>query len=149
MIFMTYRQQREPAKSIHIWNKASQEESVVRVVIELESMQECEGLFQTEALKTGSEIIQGWRPFLPILMLIPLVSPRYLNSYVTSFNIFNQSAHVTVHVTADPPVNRSLALEHVHAVPVAVFWRNVPNMCGYGPRNDDDASLTDSTMAAS
>lgn len=99
---MTYRQQREPAKSIHIWNKASQEESVVRVVIELESMQECEGLFKTEALKAGSEIILFWRTFLPILMLIPLVSPRYLNSYVTSFNICNQSAHVTAHVTADP-----------------------------------------------
>lgn len=51
-------------KSMHIWKKASQEELVVRVVIELESMQECEGLFQREALKADIEFIQAWRPFL-------------------------------------------------------------------------------------
>lgn len=51
---------------MHIWKKASQEELVVRVVIELESMQECEGLFQREALKADIEFIQAWRPFLII-----------------------------------------------------------------------------------
>lgn len=40
----------------------SREEMVVRAAVELESMQEGEGLFQTQALKEASVTIQGWRP---------------------------------------------------------------------------------------
>lgn len=148
IIFMTYRQQREPAKSIHIWKKASQEELVVSVAIELERMQKCEGLFQTEALKAGSEIIQGWRPFLLLLTLIPCVSPRYFNSHVTYFTDVISLHTSLFSVTADPLWTEVWLWKHVNTAPVGIFWWNVPNKCCNGPR-DDDARLTDGTMAAS
>lgn len=80
---MTYRQQ---WKINTYLKKSLTGRVVVIVVVELESMQECEGLFQTDAWKADAEFIEGGRPFPIILILILRVSPRYLNSYVTCFN---------------------------------------------------------------